>query len=161
MSRRPPATVFALGLAGLIPFAATGLGAAATTNPAMSVPAMAGLVAYGAVILSFLGGVHWGFVLAEPDEAVPQRRSYRLLVGVTMSLVGWAAVLTLVLGWPTVAVLILIAGYVLLIGVETELSRRALMPDGYIFLRWILSVLVVLILAGVLVVRLLGGRVLF
>ena len=47
------------------------------------------LLAYGAVIASFLGAMHWGLVMREaPAQPVPS-----LLWGVVPGLLGWVAVL--------------------------------------------------------------------
>lgn len=80
-----------LGLAGLLPFVAT-LAAAWWAPPFWQVLAIQAFLAYGAVILSFLGGVHWGLALTAPREA-PRARRQRLLAGVLPSLVAWPAVL--------------------------------------------------------------------
>ncbi len=74
-----------LGLAGLLPFV---LGAAWvwTSRGAVQAQATAALAAYGAVIVSFLGGIHWGlaFRQAEPRRAL-------LVWGAVPSLLGWLA----------------------------------------------------------------------
>ena len=57
----PARLATALGIAGLIPFAA---GAALALLSDDAAAARAALLAYGAVILSFLGAVHWGLALA-------------------------------------------------------------------------------------------------
>ena len=74
-----------LGLAGLLPFV---LGAAWvwTSRGAVQAQATAALAAYGAVIVSFLGGIHWGLAFR---HAVPQRA--RLVWGVVPSLLAWLA----------------------------------------------------------------------
>ena len=49
----------------------------------------AALLAYGAVIVSFLGAIHWGLTMREGSvQAVPS-----LVWGVVPSLLGWVAVL--------------------------------------------------------------------
>jgi hypothetical protein len=56
-----------LGIIGVTPFAAGAL--AAAFLPAVKPEAAAALLAYGAVILSFLGGIRWGFAVLEDGEA--------------------------------------------------------------------------------------------
>jgi len=46
------------------------------------------LLIYGAVVLSFLGGIHWGLAMASDDMSWP-----RMMVAVVPSLVGWLSVL--------------------------------------------------------------------
>lgn len=78
---------WALGLAGLIPFlAATAL--QWFTPPGWRMLAASALLTYGAVIVSFLGGIHWGLAMrAGPPPAA------RLIWGVVPSLLGWLGVL--------------------------------------------------------------------
>ena len=54
----PPAAKL-LGYAGVLPFAALGL-AHFFAGGAVSAHALQGFLSYGAVILSFLGGIRWG-----------------------------------------------------------------------------------------------------
>ncbi len=166
MHRRLPPLAVLLGIAGLIPFVAAALGALGSTDPARAARSIGALVAYGAVILAFLGGVLWGFVLGGPaPEAYAVRAArerYRLVFGALPALVGWVALLAqLLLGLPDVALAILIAAFVAAVAVEADLRRRGLVPAGYMWLRWGLSIVVVLILATVLTLRLVGGRVIF
>jgi hypothetical protein len=83
----PPGAA-ALGYAGLLPFAAAALGTALLDGAARDFAARA-LLAYGAVILSFLGAVHWGLVL----RAGAHGRMRPLVVGVLPSLAAWCALL--------------------------------------------------------------------
>ena len=77
-----------LGFGGLIPF--VGLAAAIWVARPGSWPFVTlALLAYGAVIASFLGAIHWGLVMREaPAQPVPS-----LVWGVVPSLLGWMAVL--------------------------------------------------------------------
>jgi hypothetical protein len=85
--RQVPSPQLVLGLAGLLPF---WLPILLVTNP--DIPTTSLLTAqklYAAVILSFLGGVHWGMTV------VGDRPSSWTRVGwsVTPSLVGWIGAL--------------------------------------------------------------------
>ena len=82
----PDSKALRLGYAGLLPFA---LGAAliwivrADAQPYVAVA----LSAYAAVIVSFLGGIHWGLGFrAQPAEA------WRFVWGVLPSLIAWVGV---------------------------------------------------------------------
>ncbi len=79
-------TAQALGYAGLIPFAALALDALVTGFVAAPLARM-WLLAYGAVILSFLGGIMWGRCLNEPEAGAT------LIVSILISLAGWSAIL--------------------------------------------------------------------
>lgn len=170
MPRRLPTTALVLGIAGLIPFVACGIVAMSTADDLRAAFFLQSLIAYAAVILAFLGGVHWGFVLDTPElnsvapgggTATGTRDTPRLVGGVLPSLVGWAALLTMLLGIPAAALAILVAGFVALTAAEAQLRRRLLVPAGYMWLRWGLSVVVVLVLATVLTLRLIGARISF
>ena len=169
MHRRLPATALLLGLVGLIPFVACALIALTSLDVARAGYALLALCGYGAVILSFVGGVHWGLVLgaSEPpqgavvDSAMPPRTRYRLVLGVLPSLGGWAAILVMFLGQTAVALAVLLVGFIAFTSAESELRQRGLVPRGYMVLRWGLSVAVVLILGTVLTLHLIGGRVSF
>lgn len=77
-----------LGFGGLVPF--VGLAAALWVARPGSWPFVTlALLAYGAVIASFLGAIHWGLVMREArGQPVPS-----LVWGVVPSLLGWVAVL--------------------------------------------------------------------
>lgn len=130
-STRLPARL--LGYAGLIPFAAAAL-LALSGPPPWRGPALAALSAYGAVILSFLGAVHWGFALRAPAGEEPAAWP-RLGLGVAPALVAWVALL--LPSRPGLA--LLAAGVVVVAAAETAAARRGLVPPDYLGLRWPLS----------------------
>lgn len=75
----PPAALW-LGGGGLVPFAI--LPAVIWLLPSFELAAQQALLAYGAVILSFLGAVHWGIALTAPRWPV-------LAWSVAPALIGW------------------------------------------------------------------------
>ena len=118
-----------LGLAGLIPFLAGGVGVALGFS-SLAFP----LAAYGATILAFLGAVHWGLALRAPAAEVGATWP-RLGLGVVPQLVGWVALLL-----PIGAGLALVAaGLLVTAAMETLAARRGLLPWDYLRLRWLLS----------------------
>ena len=157
MFRSLPPLAIILGAAGVIPFVLFGF-AAVGGAPDPALRATQALVGYGAVIMSFLGAVHWGFMLGEREEERAVRA--RLVLGVLPALVGWAAVLASIYLGPVLGLAIVIAGFVALLVVEHRANRLGLMPAGYMALRWVISVVVIALLAMVVVVRLVGGHVL-
>ncbi len=82
----PPPRALVLGYAGLVPFV---LGALLVwlVHDELRPEVMRGLAAYAAVVVSFLGGIHWGL-------AMRARQSPSVLLGwgVVPSLVAWPAV---------------------------------------------------------------------
>ncbi len=154
---RLPASAILIGLLGLIPF----LGCAAAT---LWLPGdkgqsyLSALIAYGAVILSFLGAVHWGLVIG---ATAPRVGGMRLTLGVVPSLVGWLALLLGGAVGSGAALLLLIGGFAATIYGEQRAARAGLVPPGYMRLRWGLSVTVILTLSLVAMVRFLGLRINF
>jgi len=130
-SQRPlPPGLATLGYAGLLPFVACVLGIALFEGEARAF-AVRALVAYGAVILSFLGAVHWGVLLRQPDAAA----QLRLVIGVLPSLAGWAALL--LPGRHALALLVVAFGGFWLY--EHRVVGTALLPPAYLDLRRHLS----------------------
>jgi len=148
-----PALAILLGIAGLAPFIGCGLGAMARDGEADRM--LAALIAYGAVMLAFLGGMQWGFALLAGNDA--RRQRWRLVLGVLPPLVGWLALLVALLapGWFALAVLT--AGFVgTALGEHRVAGQDPAIPSGYLWLRWALTVAAAAMLITVLMVRLLG-----
>jgi hypothetical protein len=76
-----------LGYAGLLPFLA-GAVLVWLVRPDVHPYVALALSGYAAVILSFLGGIHWGLAMREPAPPLPW-----LVWGVVPSLVAWLAML--------------------------------------------------------------------
>jgi Protein of unknown function (DUF3429) len=91
-----------LGVAGLLPFIG-GAAAVALGPPAWHDTALRALIAYGAVIVSFLGGIHWGSPTGAAHDAarvwgvVPSLLAWPLLLlsSSRLALIGLAAALAL------------------------------------------------------------------
>jgi len=133
-SQRPlPPGLAALGYAGLLPFVACVLGMALLEGESR-VLAVRALVAYGAVILSFLGAVHWGVLLCQPEAAARAR----LVIGVLPSLAGWVALL-LPERYALALLVVAFGGFWLY---EHRVAGTALLPPGYLDLRRHLSLAV-------------------
>lgn len=157
MNRALPPFAIILGLAGLLPIIGCGLAAVSASEPRAGQMLLA-LIGYGAVTLSFLGGVHWGFALTEDP---PRAERSRLVLGVLPALVGWLALLVPLVLPAEVGLAVLIAGFIGAVVIEAQARQRTLVPRGYMMLRWGLSIVVVALLTTVLVLRLLGARIVF
>ena len=107
LSARLPRTVAWLGYGGLLPFAALALllWLEPARGAALWWPA---LLAYGAVILSFVGALHWGFALALPGLDAARRQGLYVW-SVVPALVAWPALLWAAPG----AAVLLVAGFAL------------------------------------------------
>lgn len=123
-----------LGNFGLLPFVALAVAVWMPWEPWQIAKLQAALVAYAAVILSFLGAVHWGLVLATPNLDRSQAWN-ALLWGVMPSLLGWLALLMLMLGLPAWTVFAFLIGDLWL----ARLVDGSLMPMYTVASRWYLG----------------------
>jgi hypothetical protein len=145
------------------------LGAVVLLDPLDSDTAIQVLVCYGAVILSFIGAVHWGFALrdtAHPVNGVPLTPAVLgaerqlLLFGIIPSIIGWAALLAMLhFALPALALFFLLAGFFLTIVVETIGRGRGVVAGNWLALRWSVSIVVLIVLLLVLFAVLTGMRV--
>lgn len=92
---------------------------------------------YSAVILSFLGGVHWGSALQVPRPG----NTRRLLLAMVPSLIAWPALLFDVV----TGLWVLLAGFIVIGGYDLSHEGREGFPSWYFKLRGLLSVVVVLL----------------
>lgn len=134
-----PAPAAWLGALGLIPF--VGLAAAGpAVEPGDALHIRFLLATYGALILSFLGGVHWGLAITDrrylPGDRTPVGR---LVAGVTPPLVGWAA---LIVGKPW-DLYLLAACFLLLLLFDLRIGGTGGLPAWYPRLRLPLTAIVV------------------
>ena len=129
-----------LGYAGLIPFVV--LAPASLLDAHHGITWSDALFAYGAVILSFVCALHWGFAMALPglDDA---RRRRTMLWSVVPSLIAWPALLLV----PSDAAVLLVLGFVLHYVQDRRLARQAALPDWYLPLRRQLSIVACVCLA--------------
>lgn len=151
MARGLPFPAFWLGLSGLIPFAACAAGAFIGPEPWRGF-ALSALIGYGAVILAFLGAVHWGLALAATAEAEARHARTRLTLGVLPALIAWGSLM--LPAWA--ALTVLIAGFLGVWAAEESGAREGLVPGRYLWLRRLLTLGVVVILSAVLMGLLLG-----
>lgn len=119
----------ALGAAGVLPFAALPLLAA--LSPSLRGFALDAFIAYGALILAFLGGTRWGRALA---GGAPTSRP---LEAVLPSLLGFAALL--LAHRPAPALALLAAGFVAWCWLDL---RDPLWPPAYRRLRLAITAVV-------------------
>jgi hypothetical protein len=144
---RIPHAAMALALAGLLPF--LGLSALSVTGAAALPGAGPQLVeaeiGYGAVILSFLGGIRWGAALTEPNKVA---QSVGLVMSVIPSLISWAALLYFAYrAQPIAPLALLVAGFITQGVWDLVGARRGALPRWFARLRLPLTVIVIACLA--------------
>ena len=161
LMRPLPLLAILLGAAGLIPFIVGSLGATMLLDDdgTRSRLAMWALQGYAAVILAFLGGVHWGIALEAGTNQPERVQRSRFGWGVVPSLVGWAGLLVTFVGLPLIGLGIIAAGFIAQTIVEARAAQAGLLLKPYMALRWALSIVVILCLVSVLIVLSFGGHV--
>lgn len=141
LNNQIPLSVLLLGWAGVLPFAGLAL-AVAFGFPLPFVQPESLLIGYGAVILSFMGGVHWGLAMqsATPDGTVAAAWHYAF--SVIPALIAWAAVALA----PSLALIVLAAAFLVLLGFDVAWTSGRAAPRWYGQLRIQLTTAVVLCL---------------
>ena len=122
-----------LGFGGLLPF--VGLALTAFIDRHHGIVWADALVAYGAVILSFVGALHWGFAMVLGGLSDTER-THRFVWSVVPSLLAWPAVLLPMAGGAA----LLIVGFAAHLAQDLRLASRAALPAWYLPLRWRLTV---------------------
>lgn len=139
-----PAAALWLGLAGLTPFVA--LAALRIMQPMGPPIVHIALVAYAAVVLTFIGALHWGFAMLIPHAT--RIEQWRMM--------GWSAIPAIAAWFAMVLPVnldlgLLIAVYWLHYGVDLHVARRRGIPAWYLPLRTLLTLGATLSLLAVLV----------
>ena len=130
-----------LGYAGLVPFV---LGAALAWLPLGPLPLVSPhwpLLAYGAVILSFMGAIHWGLAMHSGRLTTATRN--QLLLSVVPSLIGWVALaLPPIAGYPVLGM-----GFLLMLFGDVKAVAYGQAPEWYPGLRGPLTFVALISLA--------------
>ncbi len=134
----PPRHVAWLGYGGLVPF--VGLAAASLLGVQPRATSQA-LLAYGAVILSFVGALHWAFAMLLPQLAV-MRRTWMYAWSTVPALMAWCALLL----EPRVGSVIVVMAFALHYLQDRRLSAQGLLPAWYLPLRLRLSMVAIVCL---------------
>lgn len=142
-----PGVAALLGGLGAVPFVAFAAATAVFDGAGRS-GALWALLAYGAVILSFLGGIHWGFALAPGNVGRGLGRAgvaRHLAASVLPALLAWAALLVPVAvaglpGAPALGCALLAGGLLAVLLLDRWAARAAAAPSWWLSLRWPLSV---------------------
>jgi len=167
MFRQPFTIAVLISLVGLLPFLV--LGATVLLSPLEAQAAIEVLISYSAVVLSFIGAVHWGFALRDtahpvngvalPPAMLGAEREL-LIFGIIPALIAWASLSVMIhFQMPALALFMVLAGFFITIVVETIGRGRGVVAANYLFLRWAVSVVVLVVLLTVLGAVLAGIRV--
>jgi hypothetical protein len=151
-----PAIVIALSLFGLVPLVFFAFGAVGHI-PETAERMLISLIDYAALLLGFAGGVHWGMALS--PEAV--RPGVRFGAGVLPLIIAWVALVLAQMVAPSVALAVLVLGYLATVLTEHRAARKLLVPSRYIWVRWGFSVVAVVMMVMVLVLNGVGQTIVF
>lgn len=149
---RPPHLAWLLGLSGLIPFVSAAL--SMWVIPIGWQPlVVASLLSYSAVILAFMGAIHWGLAMRGEQEDL--RAQMQLGLSVIPPLLGWAVVSLASFGLPaSLAIPLFVLAFIGMYLADLRAVRLGLAPIWYRPLRKPLTAVVVVSLliawAGVL-----------
>lgn len=139
-----PVPALVLGLGGLIPFMSAALLVWSdipfeqwfpdwlVRERSSSQVATLALGAYGAVILSFLGGVRWGNLLFDHASL---RSWMPLTLSILPSLIAWLALLLA----ARPMIIVLSAGFTLQYALDVAAAKRGEIPPWFLRLRFILT----------------------
>ena len=123
-----PTLVGLLGYGGLIPFVSLAL--LSIVEPAHGIMYRGALLLYGAVILSFVGAIHWGAAMLLPSLTDQTRRACYVW-SIIPALMGW---LTYILS-PLAATFILVLGFLLQYWRDSVTAHAIDWPAWYLPLR--------------------------
>jgi hypothetical protein len=136
-----PRPAFWLGWAGVIPFAALSVSTLTGGDAWSGVDqsrVLQALVTYGMIILSFMGGVQWGLEMSRPEG----NGATGFAASVIPALIAFGASFVSVFA----ALIILIAGFLILLAYDRARIRAGIGPIWYGALRLQLSTAVILCL---------------
>ncbi len=152
----PPRVVALLGYGGLLPFLALAAASWVTDFAGQAAPVwQSALLAYGAVILSFVGALHWGFAMTLRDLPTLQRTA-SFVWSVAPALIAWLALLAM-LAAPVAASALLVVGFVSHYWRDARLAAHNDLPAWYLPMRLRLTSVACLCLMVPLLKRFLEG----
>lgn len=133
--------VWILSIAGALIFA--GLTAVLVSGEShVRIPAIAGIVTFGVVVLSYLGGIEAGLALND-HVATEKTRAVSLFLSTIPSLAAWGV---LWLGSPQQQIGATIAIFIAVWCADLWLARHGLIPSWFVDMRTAVTALVCLIL---------------
>ena len=130
VNTRLPSSAIWLGGLGAIPFVGLAVAIPLVSDGLRPVVVHA-LAAYGATILSFLGGVHWGLAMGSASSDKSDELWTRLTISVIPPLAGWAALVVA----GRLGLCILAAAIAAMLWVDLRATRLGQAPPWYPNLR--------------------------
>lgn len=136
LAQATPAPARWLGIAGLAPFFVIVAWGLATPGDRLSL--YFPLVAYGAVILTFVGALHWDVAMMLPDSSGMDNAGRWRLMGwsVVPAAIAWASLLLP----PGIDLILLFGTFWVHFAFDYAMARRYSLPAWYMQLRLVLTV---------------------
>jgi len=132
-----------LAFAGAIPFLVATAALFVSDASGVRVPAIAALVTYSAVILSFLGGIEWGLAIRD-ESGNEATRVAALGLSTVSSLAAWAVLWLPSSHWQVGSALAL---FIAVWAADQWMANRGLLPTWFVDLRTVITALVAVTLA--------------
>jgi hypothetical protein len=151
-----PAIAVAFSILGLVPLVFFAFGAVGPI-PETAERMLVALIDYAALVLSFSGGVHWGLALLQGAL----RPSARFGASTLPLIVGWVGLMLAQMVSPTVALIVLVVGYLAMLLTEQQAAQRLPVPPRYMWIRWGFSVVSMVMMVMVLILRGIGQTIVF
>ena len=127
---------------GLIPFILTLVLSFSLVNHSY---AQLAFLCYGAVILSFLAGIHWGLAFQKPRLDC----FYLILSSNVIALLAWVSLL---LSISVVSIIFLLVGFIIQCAIDCRLQWCGVIPRWYLLMRVRVTLIVVIMLIAALFV---------
>jgi hypothetical protein len=140
-SSQPPIAVAELGYGGLIPF--VGLAVLTWMAPIHASLWQHAQLTYAAVILSFVGALHWGFAMLAPDLTA-RTRTAAYVWSVFPALLAWVALLLPAFIGSLTLIVVFLAHYLQ----DRSIARALPLPAWYLPMRVRLTVVAALSIAA-------------
>lgn len=130
----------ALGLTLLVAVPFVGLSFGVSTHPTNVDALLSALFTYAAIVLSFLGGIHWGIAVTHAYARNPQAARLMYIESIMTAVIAWAI---LFLHEPYLRLLAFAFLYAIAWCIDSVLYSNRLIPLWYFNLRGIATPIVV------------------
>lgn len=137
-----PIAPLIFGLGGTLPFIILSV-AIWLGSYELKLMALFNLINYSIIILSFIGAVHWGAAMLRKDKFFKY-----YLISIIPALLGWFLIMGFIANYLTIFVLLMIL-FLLIFFIDVKAVRNNILPQWYLPLRKIITIIVFLCLGSV------------
>lgn len=141
--RRMPLLSILLGLCSPIPLIILSLGIIFSFSIHPGSFVWIALVSYGALMLAFPGGIHWGLGMQQsiilPARAMNSFENWRLFLSILPGILGWIALMLTANQHALASIFLLMFSFIMVLFFERKAQRLGETPSGYLALRWVIT----------------------